>query len=119
MTRRTSRETKGAEAEMNPTPPVPAVVPHLCHARGCEAEIQPRLFMCSVHWQQVPPALRESINSTYRPGQESDKQPSNQYLAFAAAAIEAVAHKESRQRRLRLRAPSKPVQLALFDIGTA
>ncbi len=103
---------------MNPTP-APAAVPHVCHARGCTTEIEPRLFMCSDHWQQVPPALRESINSTYRLGQEVDKQPSSQYLAFAAAAIDAVAHKESRQRRPGPRAPSKPVQLALFDVGTS
>lgn len=73
--------------------------------------------MCAVHWPQVPPALRESINATYRPGQEVDKQPSNEYLAFAAAAIDAIAHKESRQQRTARRAPGKPVQLALFDIA--
>lgn len=107
-----------APAAVNPTP-APAAVPHVCHARGCTTEIEPRLFMCPEHWQQVPPALRESIDSTYRPGQEVDKQPSSEYLAFAAAAIDAVAHKESRQRRPGPRAPSKPVQLALFNIGAS
>lgn len=58
--------------------------------------------------------LRESIKSTYRPGQELDKQPSEQYLAFAAAEV---AHKEERQRQRGRRAPSKPVQLALFDVA--
>lgn len=103
---------------MNSTPPVPAGVPHLCHAR-CKTEIEPRLFMCADHWAQGPPSLRESINSTYRPSQEADKQPSNQYLAIAAAAIDAVAHKESRQRQPRPHAPSKPVQLTLFDVGAS
>ncbi|MCV7328365.1 hypothetical protein U8D42_27085 (plasmid) [Mycobacterium europaeum] len=91
--------------------------PHVCRARGCDVDIEPRLFMCAHHWSLVPPALRESIRSTYRPGQEVDKQPSAQYLAFAAAAIADVAHKESRQRRPGRRTPSKPVQLALFDIA--
>ncbi|GAB7145486.1 hypothetical protein LRC484719_40880 [Mycobacterium riyadhense] len=105
---------------MNPSP-LPATPteapPHLCHARGCDTEIEPRLFMCPAHWAQVPPVLRESIKSTYRPGQELDKQPSEQYLAFAAAAIAEVAHKEERQRQRGRRAPSKPVQLALFDVA--
>ncbi|BAN91957.1 MULTISPECIES: hypothetical protein [Mycobacterium] len=96
-----------------------AAPPHFCHARGCDTEIEPRLFMCADHWALVPPALRESIRSTYRPGQEVDKQPSEQYLAFAAAAIADVAHKEGRRRRPGLRTPTKPVQLALFDISSA
>lgn len=77
--------------------------------------------MCPDHWSQVPAALRESIRSTYRAGQELDKQPSEEYLAFAAAAIADVAHKEDRRRRRELprRAPSKPMQLALFDVGSA
>ncbi|WP_197502693.1 MULTISPECIES: hypothetical protein [unclassified Mycobacterium] len=104
---------------MKSTPSAPPAVPHVCHARGCTTEIEPRLFMCPDHWKQVPPALRESINSTYRPGQEVDKQPSSQYLALASAAIDAVAHKESRQRRLGPRASSKPVQLALFYLGAS
>lgn len=103
-----------------PPPPTPAEAsPHSCQARGCDTEIEPRLFMCLVHWAQVPPVLRDSIKSTYRPGQELalDKQPSEQYLKFAAAAIAEVAHKEDRQRRRGRRGPSKPVQLALFDIA--
>lgn len=100
---------------MNSTPPGPDAGTHRCHARGCTTDIEPRLFMCAVHWPQVPPALRESINATY--GQEVDKRPSDQYLAFAAAAIDAVAHKESRQRRPSRWTASKPVQLALFDIA--
>lgn len=104
---------------MKPSPPLTTaeVPPHFCHARGCDAEIEPRLFMCPRHWTQVPPVLRESIKSTYRPGQELDEQPSEQYLAFAAAAIAEVAHKEERQRQRGRRAPSKPVQLALFDVA--
>lgn len=99
-------------------PPTPAETPpHFCHARDCDTEIDSRLFMCPHHWAQVPPVLRESIKSTYRQGQEIDKQPSEQYLAFAAAAIAEVAHKEDRRRRGRLGSP-KPVQLALFDVDS-
>lgn len=96
-----------------------ATPPHFCHARGCDTEIEPRLFMCPVHWSVLSPALRDSIKSTYRPGQELDKQPSQEYLTFAAAAIADVAHREDRQRRRGRRAPAKPVQLALFEVGGA
>lgn len=100
---------------MNVSPPSSpkGTAPHFCQARGCDTEIDPRLLMCSDHWAHVPPALRESIEATYRLGQERDGQPSEQYRAFAAAAIAEVAHKQQRQRRT----PSKPVQLALFNIG--
>lgn len=54
--------------------------------------------MCPQHWSLVAPALRDSIRATYRPGQEVDKEPSEQYLALAAVAIADVAHKESRRR---------------------
>lgn len=105
---------------MTPSPPSPdsAAPPHVCHARGCDTDIDPGLFMCPIHWPLVSPALRDSIRATYRLGQEVDKQPSQEYLAFAAAAIADVAHKEDRQRQRKRRAPSKPVQLALFDVGT-
>jgi len=41
--------------------------------------------------------MREAINALCRPGQEVDEQPSYEYLAIAKAAIDAVAHRESRQ----------------------
>ncbi|MGD9886185.1 MAG: hypothetical protein AB7U95_39450 [Reyranella sp.] len=43
----------------------------------------------------VPAALKREVWRTYRPGQEVTKDPSDQYLAAARAAIEAVAEKEA------------------------
>jgi hypothetical protein len=77
------------------------------------------MFMCRLHWFMVPPPLREAIKGSYRPGQEADKQPSSEYVAIAQAAIEAVAHKESRGAPRAKPAPRKPVQLALFELDSA
>ena len=63
---------------------------HQCHARGCEIEVDPALLMCRRHWFMVPPPLRREVWRTYRPGQEDDKLPSDEYLLAARAAIEAV-----------------------------
>lgn len=72
---------------------------HTCHAKGCKTEVEPSKFMCLPHWRLCPAPMREAIKALYRPGQEIDKQPSSEYLAIAGAAINAVAHKESRQAR--------------------
>jgi hypothetical protein len=90
----------------------PTETPHTCHAERCDTEGAPTLFMCPRHWAMVPPALRQGITSTYRPGQEIDKAPSAEYLAVATAAITAVAHKQSRTAPRTRR--TIPVQLALF-----
>jgi hypothetical protein len=74
--------------------------------------------MCQPHWFMLPPPLREAIKTNYRAGQEHDTTPSPEYLAIAQAAVDAVAHKESRAvpRPPRPRR-GKPVQLALFDLA--
>jgi hypothetical protein len=95
-------------------------VPHICQAQRCPAEVLPAMFMCQPHWFMVPPSLREALKGSYRPGQESDKQPAAEYLAIARAAIDAVAHKESRAaagKRAAPRPQRKPVQLALFELA--
>jgi hypothetical protein len=89
---------------------------HTCHTEGCPVEVRPAMFMCQPHWYMVPPPLREAINAGYRPGQEIDKAPSNEYRAIAHAAIAEVANKESRRGRRKPQPPAKPVQLALFDV---
>ncbi|MGH3971396.1 MAG: hypothetical protein ACRDTV_25685 [Mycobacterium sp.] len=99
-----------------PSPSDTGAHPHFCHAQGCDTEVAPQLFMCRPHWSLVPPALRASINETYRPGQEVDKKPSAEYLTFATAAIAEVAHKEARHRGRKPRTPVKPVQLTLFEL---
>jgi len=65
-------------------------VPHLCHAKRCRTKVPPAMLMCKRHWYMVPKPLRDSVWSTYVPGQEMTKTPTQEYLDAARAAIEAV-----------------------------
>jgi hypothetical protein len=56
--------------------------------------VPPEWLMCKPHWALVPDQLQARVWATYRPGQEIDKHPSEQYLVAACAAIDAVAEKE-------------------------
>lgn len=56
---------------------------HTCHHPGCTAEVPPRMWGCRKHWFRLPKTLRDRIWATYRPGQEIDKRPSEEYLAVA------------------------------------
>jgi hypothetical protein len=56
--------------------------------------VPPRLLMCLTHWRLVPRSKQIAVYKAYRPGQEVTKDPSEEYLAAAKAAIAAVAHKE-------------------------
>ena len=69
---------------------------HRCHARRCEEPVPPKMFMCRRHWYMVPSWIRSSVWEHYRPGQEVDKKPSENYMAVTRAAIDAVAAKETR-----------------------
>ncbi len=69
---------------------------HTCHARGCDTRTPPRMLMCAKHWRRVPHALKSAVYRTYRPGQETDKNPSPAYLDAARAAIDAVAQSEAK-----------------------
>jgi len=51
------------------------------------------MFMCKNHWYRVPALLRRAVWKEYRPGQESDKRPSNRYMAVQRRAIAEVAFK--------------------------
>jgi hypothetical protein len=68
---------------------------HLCHAEGCALAVPPRLLMCKRHWRLVPRKLQQDVLREYRPGQETDKRPSEAYLVVMRAAIDAVASRES------------------------
>ena len=46
--------------------------------------------MCSLHWRLVPLDLQKAVWAAYATGQEIRKDPSPEYLAAAAAAIDAV-----------------------------
>lgn len=52
------------------------------------------MLMCYRHWSMVPRDLQARVWATYRRGQEVDKQPSNDYLDAALAAIHAVYARE-------------------------
>lgn len=69
---------------------------HVCHAEGCNVAVPPKMLMCRRHWFQVPKQLRDAVWAEYRPGQEVDKQPSDEYMQVAIAAIAAVAEREGR-----------------------
>lgn len=71
-----------------------ATLRHVCHARGCNTPISPKMAMCRRHWFKVPEALQAQIYELYREGQEIDKKPSVAYLEALKRAIEAVAAKE-------------------------
>jgi hypothetical protein len=38
------------------------------------------LWGCKKHWYALPSGLRDRIWKAYRPGQETDKRPSKEYL---------------------------------------
>jgi hypothetical protein len=52
------------------------------------------MLMCRQHWYMVPAPLRREVWRLYRPGQEIDKRPSDEYMEVMHAAINAVAEKE-------------------------
>jgi hypothetical protein len=56
---------------------------HLCHWTGCTRAVAPRYWGCRAHWRRLPAEIRDAIAASYRPGQESDRRPSIQYLAAA------------------------------------
>lgn len=53
---------------------------HHCHADGCQKEVPPKMFMCLKHWRMVPKTFQNDIWKHYRPGQEIDKNPTNDYV---------------------------------------
>jgi hypothetical protein len=61
---------------------------HTCHWPGCEEKVPPKLWGCKDHWYRLPVALRRRIEQTYRPGQETDKRPSQAYINAARAVQE-------------------------------
>lgn len=64
------------------------VAKHRCHWPGCEVEVEPKLWGCKHHWYKLPERLRRMIWIEYRPGQETTKTPSAEYVAVANAVQE-------------------------------
>lgn len=54
------------------------------------------MLMCRAHWWRVPRDIQNEVWRCYRKGQEIRKDPSPEYLAAMAAAIDAVAAAEGR-----------------------
>ncbi|GAA2401587.1 hypothetical protein [Mycolicibacterium llatzerense] len=93
---------------------------HTCRAKNCDLSADS--FMCELHWGMVPTPFRAAI--------EASEDPRTCTTTIALAAIDAVAHKESRQQKRTAKQPAaptpkpartsarkptrKPVQLELF-----
>lgn len=71
---------------------------HLCHAEACKVKVPPRMLMCRPHWHLVPAELADAVWVAYVPGQEDRKDPTDEYLKAARAAIEHVAAVEGRRQ---------------------
>lgn len=61
---------------------------HHCHWPGCTVKVPPMLWGCRKHWYTLPKPIRDRIWATYRPGQETTKDPSAEYLEAANDARE-------------------------------
>lgn len=99
--------------------PPTATTPPVCRAEHCDTPIEAAEFMCPPHLALIPPSLRNSLNATHDP----EHTPSKERLAYEAAAIADVAHKERRRRQPPPRAQKPiakrgaPEQLTLFGEG--
>lgn len=58
---------------------------HTCHWPDCPKAVPPKMWGCRDHWYRLPRPLRDRILRSYRPGQEVDKRPSQEYLNAARA----------------------------------
>jgi hypothetical protein len=56
---------------------------HECHWPGCDKQVPPAMWGCKKHWFMLPKYLRDKIWRCYRPGQEVDGDPSDEYLEAA------------------------------------
>lgn len=56
---------------------------HHCHWSGCPIEVPPKMWGCPKHWFALPKHFRDRIWRAYRPGQEIDKKPSDEYITVA------------------------------------
>lgn len=56
---------------------------HACHWPGCDRQVPPAMWGCRPHWFTLPKDLRNKIWRAYRPGQEKDGKPSEEYVKAA------------------------------------
>lgn len=51
-----------------------------CNWPGCSEMVPTNLWGCKKHWFTLPEHLRKKVWKTYRPGQEKDLNPSQEYV---------------------------------------
>ena len=72
-------------------------MPHVCHARGCNVQVPPKMFMCRRHWFTLPKSMRDAIWREYQPGQEQRKvAPTSTYYDVTDQAIKWLWDKEAK-----------------------
>lgn len=54
------------------------------------------MLMCLRHWRMVPKVLQNAIWEHYRPGQEVDKRPTEEYMIVQKCTVLYVAIKEKK-----------------------
>lgn len=70
---------------------------HACHWPGCDKQVPPAMWGCGAHWRALPKALRDKVWAAYRPGQESDGNPSAEYLDVANEVQDWIAAREAKK----------------------
>ena len=75
---------------------------HHCHWPGCEKRVTPAMWGCRTHWYALPATLRAKVWRAYRPGQEEDKRPSQDYIAVAREVRDWIANHTGRLSGTRL-----------------
>lgn len=77
--------------------------------------------MCPGHWYSVPTRLRKLIWHYYRPGQEIDKDPSQEYLCVADQCIGEVTFKPFDEQAAKDAAPyllrAQRIRKSIIDGG--
>lgn len=58
---------------------------HHCHWPDCKKQVPPAMWGCYKHWMMLPTKIRRTIFRVFRPGQEKDFNPSEEYLRVAEA----------------------------------
>lgn len=56
---------------------------HACHWPDCPEQVPPARWGCRRHWFMLPKYLRDKIWAAFRPGQEKDLSPSEEYVGVA------------------------------------
>lgn len=80
--------------------------PTTCRVGGCDEPTE--TLICHIHLPMLPPPLRQTIADS----PALDACPA----AILTAALEHIAHKQSKAATRSPRRRGKPVQLALFDV---